>query len=83
MQYLIDQVDKDKLYLEIKKYKSIKDIHLQFIRQYDEQEPEIKFEAYLSDKALNNLITQLQKFSLYQKDVYPLEPDPSKNFGQH
>jgi hypothetical protein len=82
MKRLIDQVDKDKLYLEVDRYEGLKDIHLKLIRQYDEQDPEIKFEAFLSDEALDNIIIELQKVSLFNGKKIP-DPDNSKNFGKH
>jgi len=84
MRQTINQVEDDELYLEINRVESPNGgYYLKLFRQYKKQEPEIKFQAYLTESDLNNFITGLQKAALYQKDLYPLEPDLSKNFGQH
>jgi hypothetical protein len=82
MKHLIDQVEKDSLHLEIERYGDGSNYQLKLIRQYDTQEPEVKFEAYLNEKALNNLIVGLQKVSLYGTSRTS-DPDSSKNFGKH
>jgi len=84
MRHTINQVEEDELYLEINRVESPNGgYYLKLFRQYKKQEPEVKFQAYLTKSDLNNFIIGLQKASLYQKDLCPLEPDLSKNFGQH
>lgn len=83
MYHTINKVDDDELYMEINKANVPDGFYFKLIRKYKNQEAKIQFQAYLTNSDLNNLIIGLQKASLFQKELYPLEPDSSKNFGQH
>jgi hypothetical protein len=84
MRHTINQVGDDELYLEINRVDTPKGgYYLKVFRKYKDQEPEIRFECFLLEKDLDNFISGLQYARYYQKELCPLEPDLSKNYGQH
>jgi hypothetical protein len=84
MRQTINQVGDDELFLDINRVEAPNGgYYLKVFRQYKDHEPEIRFECFLLENDLNNFISGLQKARYYQKEIYPLEPDNTKNFGQH
>lgn len=84
MRQTINQVEDDELYLEINRVDVPKGgYYLKIFRRYVNQEPEVKLECYLLEQDLDNFISGLQKARYYQKELCPLETDPSKNYGKH
>jgi hypothetical protein len=83
MRHTINKVEDDELYLEIEKANIPDGFYLKIIRQYKNEEPVVSFQAFLMNSDLNNFIIGLQKASLFQKEMYPIEPDSSRNFGSH
>jgi hypothetical protein len=83
MRHTINKVENDELYMEIERANVPDGFYLKLIRQYKDQTPDVQFQVFLMNSDLNNFIIGLQKASLFQKDLYPLEPDATKNFGNH
>jgi hypothetical protein len=83
MRHTINKVEDDELYMEIEKANIPDGYYLKIIRQYKDEDPVVGFQAFLMNSDLNNLIVGLQKASLFQKEIYLLEPDSSRNFGEH
>lgn len=72
MKHFIKQNDDDKLFVEIDKVLTPTLYRIKFARQYKNEEPEIKMEAFLSHAELNNFIESLQTYKILQKTSYPL-----------
>jgi hypothetical protein len=84
MRQTINQVEDDELYLEINRVDTPKGgYYLKIFRQYKDEEPIVRFEAFLLEHDLDNFVSGLQRARYFQKELYPLEPDVIKNFGQH
>jgi hypothetical protein len=84
MRHTINQVGDDELYFEINRVDvPAGGYYLKIFRRYNGQEPEVKLDAYLLESDLDSFISGLQKARYFQKELFPLETDSTKNFGQH
>jgi hypothetical protein len=84
MRYTVKKVEDDELYFEINRVEVPSGgCYMKIFRKYKNQEPEIKLDCFLLEHELDNFILGLQKARYFQKELCPLETDPSKNYGQH